>query len=121
MLTLPPRGTCVPRSSEISKSEVPTQAYHRVKCHRRLTTTTPCRRVTTFRRIIITIIASSSTPITMLLLSALLASSIAMSVAASDEYHVEIRDGQFVFTYFHFAADRDLTEGMIESGAHCFA
>ena len=43
MLTLPPRGTYRRRTSvlEISKSGVPTQAYHRVKCHRRLTTTTP--------------------------------------------------------------------------------
>ena len=31
------------------------------------------------------------------------------------------RAGQTIFTYFHFAADRDLTEGMIASGAHCFA
>ena len=31
------------------------------------------------------------------------------------------RPGQTIFTYFHFAADRDLTEGMIASGAHCFA
>lgn len=31
------------------------------------------------------------------------------------------RPGQTIFTYFHFAADRALTEGMIASGAHCFA
>ncbi len=31
------------------------------------------------------------------------------------------RPGQTLFTYFHFAADRALTEGMIASGAHCFA
>lgn len=28
-----------------------------------------------------------------------------------------IRDGQIVFTYFHFAADRELTEAMIRSGS----
>ncbi|MCA8957215.1 MAG: alanine dehydrogenase [Planctomycetes bacterium] len=32
-----------------------------------------------------------------------------------------IRPGQVLFTYFHFAADRTLTQAMIESGAHCFA
>lgn len=32
-----------------------------------------------------------------------------------------IRRGQVVFTYFHFAADRALTEAMIESGAICIA
>lgn len=32
-----------------------------------------------------------------------------------------IRRGQVVFTYFHFAADRTLTEAMIESGAICIA
>ncbi len=32
-----------------------------------------------------------------------------------------IREGQSVFTYFHFAADRDLTEAMLEAKAHCFA
>jgi len=31
------------------------------------------------------------------------------------------RNGQVVFTYFHFAADQALTEGMVASGAHCFA
>ncbi len=31
------------------------------------------------------------------------------------------RPGQILFTYFHFAADRTLTEGMMASGAHCFA
>jgi alanine dehydrogenase len=31
------------------------------------------------------------------------------------------RAGQVVFTYFHFAADRKLTQGMVKSGAHCFA
>ncbi|HEX9792437.1 MAG TPA: alanine dehydrogenase [Planctomycetota bacterium] len=31
------------------------------------------------------------------------------------------RAGQTIFTYFHFAADRELTEGMAASGAHCFA
>lgn len=32
-----------------------------------------------------------------------------------------IRLGQVVFTYFHFAADRALTEAMIESGGICIA
>jgi alanine dehydrogenase len=32
-----------------------------------------------------------------------------------------IRPGQILFTYFHFAADRELTEAMLASGAHCFA
>ena len=32
-----------------------------------------------------------------------------------------IRKGQTLFTYFHLAADRKLTEAMIDSGAHCFA
>ncbi len=32
-----------------------------------------------------------------------------------------IRPGQIVFTYFHFAADRELTEAMIKSGALCVA
>ncbi len=32
-----------------------------------------------------------------------------------------IRPGQLLFTYFHFAASRSLTEAMLESGAHCFA
>ncbi|MDO4164629.1 MAG: alanine dehydrogenase [Bacteroides sp.] len=32
-----------------------------------------------------------------------------------------IKKGQVVFTYFHFAADRELTEAMIESGAICIA
>ena len=32
-----------------------------------------------------------------------------------------IRKGQTVFTYFHFACDRELTEAMIESGATCIA
>ncbi len=32
-----------------------------------------------------------------------------------------IRAGQTVFTYFHLAADRALTEAMIKTGAHCFA
>ncbi|HJM38671.1 MAG TPA: alanine dehydrogenase [Planctomycetota bacterium] len=31
------------------------------------------------------------------------------------------RPGQTLFTYFHFAADRALTEGMLATGAHCFA
>ena len=32
-----------------------------------------------------------------------------------------IRAGQTIFTYFHFAADRKLTEAMINSGATCLA
>ena len=32
-----------------------------------------------------------------------------------------IRKGQTVFTYFHFAADRELTEAMINSGAAAVA
>jgi alanine dehydrogenase len=32
-----------------------------------------------------------------------------------------IRKGQVLFTYFHFAAARELTEAMLASGAHCFA
>lgn len=32
-----------------------------------------------------------------------------------------MRRGQTLFTYFHLAADRALTEGMIASGAHCLA
>ena len=32
-----------------------------------------------------------------------------------------IRSGQTLFTYFHFAADRKLTEAMLESGASCLA
>jgi len=32
-----------------------------------------------------------------------------------------IRKGQLVFTYFHFASDRELTEAMIKSGAVCLA
>jgi len=31
------------------------------------------------------------------------------------------RRGQILFTYFHFAASRELTEGMLASGADCFA
>ncbi|MCA8969765.1 MAG: alanine dehydrogenase [Planctomycetes bacterium] len=32
-----------------------------------------------------------------------------------------VRDGQTVFTYFHFAASRELTDAMLASGAYCFA
>ena len=32
-----------------------------------------------------------------------------------------IKKGQLVFTYFHFACDRELTEAMIKSGATCLA
>jgi alanine dehydrogenase len=31
------------------------------------------------------------------------------------------RPGQTIFTYFHFAAELDLTQGMLATGAHCFA
>ena len=36
------------------------------------------------------------------------------------EYEL-IRPGQLLFTYFHFAASRDLTQAMLDSGSHCFA
>ena len=32
-----------------------------------------------------------------------------------------MRPGQIVFTYFHLAADRELTAGVVNSGASCFA
>jgi alanine dehydrogenase len=32
-----------------------------------------------------------------------------------------VRKGQILFTYFHFAAARELTDAMLKSGAHCFA
>jgi len=32
-----------------------------------------------------------------------------------------IRSGQVIFTYFHFAASRELTDAMVESGAVCIA
>ncbi|MCR9291826.1 MAG: alanine dehydrogenase [bacterium] len=32
-----------------------------------------------------------------------------------------IRPGQSLFTYFHFAASRELTEAMVETGANCLA
>ena len=32
-----------------------------------------------------------------------------------------IRKGQTLFTYFHLAADLELTKAMLASGAHCFA
>jgi alanine dehydrogenase len=38
----------------------------------------------------------------------------------SEEYDL-IRPGQIVFTYFHFAASRSLTDAMVDSGATCFA
>lgn len=47
-----------------------------------------------------------------------------MIVKVKEPQPVEIaraRPGQTIFTYFHFAAERDLTEGMLASGAHCFA
>lgn len=37
-----------------------------------------------------------------------------------DEY-ARIRPGQLIFTYFHFAADRELTDAMVQSGATCLA
>jgi alanine dehydrogenase len=36
------------------------------------------------------------------------------------EYNL-IRKGQTLFTYFHFAASRELTEAMVKSGATCIA
>jgi alanine dehydrogenase len=36
------------------------------------------------------------------------------------EYQL-IRSGQLLFTYFHFAASRELTSAMVDSGATCFA
>src|SRR6185369_3076892 len=38
----------------------------------------------------------------------------------SQEYPL-IRSGQTLFTYFHFAASRELTEAMLKSGATCLA
>ncbi|MBL8724351.1 MAG: alanine dehydrogenase [Planctomycetes bacterium] len=32
-----------------------------------------------------------------------------------------IKKGQLLFTYFHFAASRELTDAMLKSGANCFA
>ena len=32
-----------------------------------------------------------------------------------------IKKDQILFTYFHFAASRELTDAMLQSGAHCFA
>ncbi len=32
-----------------------------------------------------------------------------------------IREGQILFTYFHFAADREMTDAMLETGATCVA
>lgn len=32
-----------------------------------------------------------------------------------------VRPGQTVFTYFHFAASRELTDAMLASGSYCFA
>ena len=37
-----------------------------------------------------------------------------------EEYPL-IRPGQTLFTYFHFAASRELTEAMVSSGANCLA
>jgi len=37
------------------------------------------------------------------------------------EEYALIRKDQVVFTYFHFAANRELTDAMLKSGAHCFA
>ncbi len=37
-----------------------------------------------------------------------------------EEYSL-IRPGQLLFTYFHFAASRDLTDAMLQSGATCIA
>lgn len=35
--------------------------------------------------------------------------------------HPLIREGQILFTYFHFAASQELTEAMVKSGAVCIA
>ena len=35
--------------------------------------------------------------------------------------YTRIREGQTVFTYFHFAADRPLTQAMIDNGSTCVA
>jgi alanine dehydrogenase len=35
--------------------------------------------------------------------------------------YARIKKGQLLFTYFHFAAAKELTEAMLKSGAHCFA
>jgi alanine dehydrogenase len=32
-----------------------------------------------------------------------------------------MKAGQIVFTYFHLAADKELTDGVLATGAHCFA
>lgn len=32
-----------------------------------------------------------------------------------------MKAGQLLFTYFHLAADRELTEGVLATGSHCFA
>jgi len=37
------------------------------------------------------------------------------------EERARMRDGQVMFTYFHFAADRELTDGVIESGSIAIA
>lgn len=37
-----------------------------------------------------------------------------------EEYSL-IREGQVIFTYFHFAASRELTQAMVDSGAVCIA
>ncbi|HZN58194.1 MAG TPA: alanine dehydrogenase [Planctomycetota bacterium] len=37
------------------------------------------------------------------------------------EEYPRIRAGQIIFTFFHFAASRELTEAMIQSGATCVA
>lgn len=37
------------------------------------------------------------------------------------EEYAAIRPGQLLFTYFHLAASRSLTDAMVDSGASCFA
>ena len=32
-----------------------------------------------------------------------------------------VRPGQLLFTYFHFACEKELTEAMLKSGAVCLA
>ena len=36
------------------------------------------------------------------------------------EYNL-VRSGQLLFTYFHFACEKELTEAMLKSGAVCLA
>ena len=38
-----------------------------------------------------------------------------------EQEYARIRNGQVIFTFFHFAASRELTQAMIDSGAVCIA